>query len=137
MHSWKEPFAPTLTAAMIAATTAFGVVAILLMFAMGALLKSPGVMFAALLVAGLAYLSQMLTTHGELLRTLGASEDTAHGRRLRHGRAARLAGDLANGRPVPHDADLLRMTTPEAIASGVESISTAIVLISLMWFILR
>lgn len=77
MHSWKEPFAPTITAAMIAATTAFGVVAILLMFAMGALLKSPGVMFAALLVAGLAYLSQMLTTHGELLRTLGASEDTA------------------------------------------------------------
>lgn len=40
MHSWKEPFAPTITAAMIAATTAFGVVAILLMFAMGALLKS-------------------------------------------------------------------------------------------------
>lgn len=77
MHSWKEPFAPTITAAMIAATTAFGVVAILLMFAMGALLKSPGVMFAALLVAGLAYLSQMLTTHGELLRTLGEPEDTA------------------------------------------------------------
>lgn len=29
------------------------------------------------------------------------------------------------------------MTTAEAIASGVESISTAIVLIALMWFILR
>lgn len=77
MHSWKEPFAPTITAAMIAATTAFGVAAILLMFAMGALLKSPGVMFAALAVAWLSCLSQMLTTHGELLRTLGVSERTA------------------------------------------------------------
>lgn len=64
-----------IVAQYVRATIAFGVVAIVLLFAIGALIKSPGVMLAALIVAGLSYVSQLATTYGELLYQFHARVD--------------------------------------------------------------
>lgn len=68
---------PIVAAQFVRAATAFALTAIGLMFAMGALLKSPGVMLAAVAVAGLSYVSQTSIAWGEMIYQATAEDGVA------------------------------------------------------------